>query len=176
MLASMSENSGNVSPLIRLERLLRLVSLMESGQPKTGEQLADTFKVCKRTVFRDIRLLRTANVPIAFDSISGGYRLHRPGTVARIDSGGAAPMTVRMQNGEVCSCPKIDAEEIVALLLAVKVAGPVTQEIAGPCDIALAKILATALPDVREQVIALLRQCSDSVAMQPDVLQFRPSG
>ena len=174
MLASISEHSGTASPLVRLERLLKLISLMESGQPKTGEQLAETFNVCKRTVFRDIRLLRTANVPITFDSVLGGYRLYRPGAFTRVDSG-PAPMTVRMQNGEVCSCPKINAEEIVALLLAVKVAGPVPQEIAGPCDVALAKIIATALPGAREQVIALLRRCGDSVP-QPEVLQFRPSG
>ena len=175
LFASTSENSGSVSPLIRLERLLKLVSLMESGQPKTGEQIAETFKVCKRTVFRDIKLLRTANVPIAFDTVSKGYRLNRPRGFVSVDSG-EPPMTVRMQSGEACSCPKIKAEEIVALLIAVKMAGHVPQEIAGACDIALAKILATASPAVREQAIALLRQCGDPVPMQYDVLQFRPSG
>jgi hypothetical protein len=175
MLASTSENSGEISPLVRLERLLKLVSLMESGQPRTGDELAEAFRVCKRTVYRDIKLLRTANVPIAFDYVSGGYRMHRTGAFVSADSG-AAPMTVKMQNGEVCDCPKIKADEIVALLLAVKLAGPVPQEIAGPCDIALAKILATTLPGIREQVVTLLRQCSDAGQPQQEVLQFRPSG
>lgn len=175
MLASTSENSGTASPLIRLERLLRLVSLMEGGQPRTGEQLAEAFNVCKRTVFRDIKLLRAANLPIAFDAVLGGYRLRRSVAFAPVDSG-TAPMTVKMQNGDGCNCPKINADEIVALLLAVKVGGPVPREIAGQCDIALAKLLATAFPAVREQVLALLRQCEDSMPTQPEVLQFRPSG
>ena len=86
-------------------------------------------------------------------------------------------MSVRMQNGEVCSCPRIEAEEIAALLLAVKAAGSVPREIAAACEIALAKILATTMPAVRERVSALLRKGGDEDHLpQHEILQLRPSG
>jgi len=172
-----AKNSDSLSPHLRLERLLKLVSLIESGQPRTGSQLAEAFSVCRRTVLRDIQLLRTANVPITFDTMSGGYRLHRQGMYVSAESG-TAPMSLRIQNGEVCGCPKIKAEEVVALLLAVKsAASSVPREIAAVCDIALAKILAATMPAVREQVTTLLRQGdTDREQPQPDILPLRPSG
>jgi predicted DNA-binding transcriptional regulator YafY len=175
MLARSTTDSESAAAPLRLERLLMLVSLMESGQPRTGEQLAERLNVCKRTVFRDIKLLRTANVPIAFDSTIPGYRLLRGAMFIPVDSG-TAPTTVRMQNGEVCHCPTIQAEEIVALLLAVKAAGSMPQEVTNVCDVALSKILAGTMPAVREQVNALLRHCSSGHEQPQQILQLRPSG
>jgi predicted DNA-binding transcriptional regulator YafY len=51
----------------RLERTLRLLSLVQSGSPDSARGLAKTLGCCPRTVHRDIGLLRRSGVEIRFD-------------------------------------------------------------------------------------------------------------
>ncbi len=51
----------------RLERTLRLLSLVQSGSPHSAVGLAETLGCCPRTVHRDIHLLRRSGVEIRFD-------------------------------------------------------------------------------------------------------------
>lgn len=51
----------------RLQRTLRLLSLVQSGSPHSAVGLAETLGCCPRTVHRDIHLLRRSGVEIRFD-------------------------------------------------------------------------------------------------------------
>lgn len=47
----------------RINRLLRLIMLLQARRPKTAQELADELGVSKRTVFRDLNTLEDAGVP-----------------------------------------------------------------------------------------------------------------
>lgn len=57
----------------RLERILKLMALLQSGVPYNALQLAEETNVHRRTVFRDVALLRAAGIPIRFDTDTSCY-------------------------------------------------------------------------------------------------------
>lgn len=59
----------------RIHRLLRIVTLAQAGPGWSASRLADECDVDERTIYRDIREIEGAGVPIYFDSEAGGYRL-----------------------------------------------------------------------------------------------------
>jgi predicted DNA-binding transcriptional regulator YafY len=64
----------------RLDRLTSLLTSLQTGRWKTSEQLASRFGISARTVYRDIRSLQEAGVPVICEagrgySIMEGYRL-----------------------------------------------------------------------------------------------------
>ena len=61
----------------RLDRLLRLIGVLQSGLIRNTRELATECHVSRRTIFRDIRLLEQAGVPLQFDQERQGYWLPR---------------------------------------------------------------------------------------------------
>src|SRR6187549_2542356 len=57
----------------RFVRVLRLLGYLLSGPRYNASELASEFQVSRRTIFRDIELLREAQIPIVFHEKSGGY-------------------------------------------------------------------------------------------------------
>ena len=172
-------DANRVSPLVRPQRLLKLVSLLESGDAVSGETLANSLGVCTRTVFRDIRLLRAANIPILFDLSHRGYCIRRNNVRNPVGTSEAsAPDNAWVRDGAVCRCPKIMAEEIAALLLALRVVGPLPDNIVDACESALVKIMAAALPAARQRAVNIMEQSAETVEIPvgPHVLPLRPSG
>ena len=63
------------------ERALTLLSLLSTGRPRTGPELAARLGVAERTVRRDVGMLRELGYPVAgTPGPAGSYRL-RPGSV-----------------------------------------------------------------------------------------------
>ncbi|MDC0262077.1 transcriptional regulator [Planctomycetaceae bacterium] len=63
----------------RLERLLRLVNLLQSGRQFNTRELSEILGVSRRTIFRDINLLQDCGVQIQFSEERQGYSL--PGSI-----------------------------------------------------------------------------------------------
>lgn len=61
----------------RIYRLLRLITMLQSGRAYTARELAEELEVSRRTVFRDLNMLEMARIPYYHDSETGGYRIHR---------------------------------------------------------------------------------------------------
>lgn len=61
----------------RIHRLLRLITLLQSGSGWTADELARELDVSRRTVFRDMNMLEMAHIPYYFDRERGSYRLGR---------------------------------------------------------------------------------------------------
>jgi len=59
----------------RIYRLLRLITLLQSGRSYSVKDLADALEVGRRTVFRDLNMLEMAHIPYYFDAETGGYRI-----------------------------------------------------------------------------------------------------
>jgi proteasome accessory factor B len=64
--------------LTRIRRLLRLIHLLQGGRAYNTEALALECEVSRRTIFRDLGLLREVGVPLVYDELHQGY--HVPGT------------------------------------------------------------------------------------------------
>ena len=56
-------------------RLLRMLSHLQSGDGFNVGELADQLGICRRTVFRDLSVLREAGFRVQFDGAMDSYRL-----------------------------------------------------------------------------------------------------
>ena len=61
----------------RIYRLLRLITLLQSGRGYSADDLARELEVSRRTVFRDLNMLEMAHIPYYYDAESTGYRISR---------------------------------------------------------------------------------------------------
>jgi predicted DNA-binding transcriptional regulator YafY len=64
--------------LSRISRLVQLLGLLQAGKAHNVNSLAKACDVSRRTIFRDLDVLRLAGVPLLFDDDQGVYRI--PGT------------------------------------------------------------------------------------------------
>ena len=61
----------------KIHRLLRLITMLQSGRSYSAGELADELEVSRRTVFRDLNMLELAQIPYYYDADRGGYRIGR---------------------------------------------------------------------------------------------------
>lgn len=61
--------------LPRIRRVVKLLGMMQGGQIYNVQELADLCQVTRRTIFRDLEILRDAEVPLQFDEQRGGYQI-----------------------------------------------------------------------------------------------------
>lgn len=64
-----------MSGVSRVYRLLRLITMLQSGRSYTVRELARELGVSRRTVFRDLNMLEMARVPYYFDAEGKRYRI-----------------------------------------------------------------------------------------------------
>jgi proteasome accessory factor B len=64
--------------LSRISRLVQLLGLLQAGKGHNAGELAAACDVSRRTIFRDLDVLRRAGVPLLFDDEHSAYRI--PGT------------------------------------------------------------------------------------------------
>ena len=136
----------------RFARCFQLANLLQSRFGHSIRDLAETLGVHKRTIYRDLHLLREAGVPVSFDPLRGG-QVTAP--QFRLPSAG------------------LTDEELLVLLLAARTSHLADyQEFASPLNQSISKILRQ-LPDrVREEAISLLKSC---LIEPPQVVQEAPN-
>lgn len=61
--------------LTRIQRLLRVLALLQAGRGCNAKRLADECGVSRRTIFRDLDVLRESGLPILYDEVQQHYRL-----------------------------------------------------------------------------------------------------
>jgi predicted DNA-binding transcriptional regulator YafY len=61
--------------LSRIQRLLRLLALLQAGKGYNVESLAEACGVSRRTIFRDLDILRESGLPLVYDERDQRYRL-----------------------------------------------------------------------------------------------------
>lgn len=59
----------------RIDRLLRLLTLIQSETGWNAKRLAALFGVTERNIYRDLQVLEDANIPYSFDEETNGYRI-----------------------------------------------------------------------------------------------------
>ena len=61
--------------LSRISRLVQLLGLLQAGKGHNAGELAKACEVSRRTIFRDLDVLRQAGVPLLFDDEHAKYRI-----------------------------------------------------------------------------------------------------
>ena len=69
----MQEASPSI--LRRHARALKILNCLQTGPQFNARELASRFKVSRRTIYRDLNLMREAGVPVFFDESYDAYRL-----------------------------------------------------------------------------------------------------
>jgi len=59
----------------RISRIVQLLTLLQSGESHSVDDLVDLLDVSRRTLFRDLNELESIGVPYYYDNQAGGYRL-----------------------------------------------------------------------------------------------------
>ncbi len=59
----------------RLQRILQLVTILQTGRYYSPDELAGQLGISRRTIFRDLNMLREAGLPYFHDDEKGGYRM-----------------------------------------------------------------------------------------------------
>ena len=59
----------------RLQRVLKLITILQSGRYYSADELAQLLSVTTRTIFRDFSMLHRAGIPYYHDDQLGGYKM-----------------------------------------------------------------------------------------------------
>lgn len=62
--------------LLRLQRILRLITILQSGRFYSPNELAEELAVSRRTIFRDLDTLRRAGIPYFHNEQESGYKIN----------------------------------------------------------------------------------------------------
>ena len=119
----------------RVHRLLRIITLIESRHDWNAERLARECGTSDRNLYRDLKELRGAGVPIDFDEAAGGYRIRRDFFLPPLHLTGEEAIALALL------CEEIGSREQVPFLR--------------PAWIALSKIEAMLPETIREDLGAL---------------------
>ena len=69
------------SPVVaRQARALRILNCLQSGPAFNARELSQILSVSERTIYRDIRLIRSAGIDVNYDEQQGAYRVHADAT------------------------------------------------------------------------------------------------
>ena len=122
-------------------RVLQILSHLQSGSGLNADELAGQLDVCRRTIFRDLSLLRDVGIDIYFDEELNCYRLS--------------------STNDLIVAPVLDTEELTTLVAAAHLS--VLQKVPG-CDSLLrqstTKLLAQSSFQVRHSVTRLTSSCT----------------
>jgi predicted DNA-binding transcriptional regulator YafY len=68
--------SGNSEAIIgRHSRAIRILTCLQAGPTFNAKELAARMKVSRRTIYRDLNLIRNAGIRVRFDGESSGYKV-----------------------------------------------------------------------------------------------------
>ena len=71
----------------RLHRVLKLITLLQTGRAYNAAHLAAECGVSRRTIFRDLNTIEMAGIPVFYDHPTGRYRIHETALMPAINLG-----------------------------------------------------------------------------------------
>ena len=61
----------------RVHRLLKLITMLQAGTPLRADELAKDIQVSRRTLFRDLNMIRLAGIPLHYDPSEKRYGIEK---------------------------------------------------------------------------------------------------
>jgi proteasome accessory factor B len=120
--------------MLRIERLLRLVQLLQSDEAKTASELARLVGVSRRTIFRDLELLTQAGIRYEFDHATRRYSAERTTLLPPISLTPAEALGLMLVTRNMLG-QEFALDEAVTASAALKIEGmlpPAMQDYCGP--------------------------------------------
>src|SRR5687767_5168522 len=120
----------------RVHRLLKLITLQQTGKPYRVADMSRECRVSRRTLFRDLNLLKLAGVPINFDVIANRYAIEKKFFLPPVNFtvGEALSLMMAIQK---CSPRNLIPNPEVAVSALMKLESILPQEIQSYCGSAL---------------------------------------
>lgn len=138
--------------LTRLERLDLLASRLKAQEPMTVAAIAEEFGLSRRTLFRDLAILRDRGLPIEADrGRGGGIRLHRTWGIGRLTLSYREAVELLVS---VAVAERMDAPWLIANLAPIR-----------------RKLAASFSPALRDRIDGLAQRIRVGGAASPAVLQ-----
>jgi proteasome accessory factor B len=69
----------------RLHRVLRIITLLQTGRTFNASQLAAECRVSRRTVYRDLATIDKVGIPFFYNRADNGYQMHASGLLPAIN-------------------------------------------------------------------------------------------
>ncbi len=139
----------------RHARMLRILRQLQSGGGLNAEELADQLDVCRRTIFRDLNMMRQAGVEFYFDEQLDCYRL--------------------LPQEHLVAMPALDQEELTTLVAAVHLS--VLRELPECSDLlrqSISKLLACSPRHVQHHATRVIKSCCVHAADPPASVPAAP--
>jgi predicted DNA-binding transcriptional regulator YafY len=140
-----------MSPAIaptRHARLLQIFQHLQTGNGFNATELATQLDVCRRTIFRDLSILKQAGVELFYDDCLDSYRLD--------------PRT------HLCVAPALSQQELTTLIAAVELSAlrqmPDCHQVLRQ---SVNKLLASAPRQLQHQVTRVVKACSTGTEDRP---------
>lgn len=120
----------------RVHRLLKLITLLQTGKPYRVADMSRECKVSRRTLFRDLNLLKLAGVPIVFDVVADRYAIEKKFFLPPVNFtvGEALSLMMAIQK---CSPRNLIPNPEVAVSALIKLESILPQEIQTYCGSAM---------------------------------------
>lgn len=145
----------------RLERILRLLTAVQSGQYYNPNELADRLAVSRRTIFRDLEILYKAGIACYYDEDAGGYQVDKnvflPPLNLKINEA-LALLLVARHAGTTGGLPLQSAAQEAALKLASVLPSHIRQHCGSVLQATTARFAAGARHEQLDQTMALLQR------------------
>ncbi len=147
----------------RVHRLLKLITLLQAGTPKTVEDLMHELAISRRTLFRDLKTLDVAGIP-CYHEPGKGYRILRSFFLPPLSL--TVPETLGlMMLGKTAAASRDKPMNQAALSAVYKLINTVPEPLRAACADIMANVSFTAAPQVpgNEEAAhyAALQRCVD---------------
>ena len=124
--------SNSSSVVKRHSRALRILSCLQSGPSFNARELANRMNVSRRTIYRDLNMIRAAGIDVVFDDTHDSYRIrsHRDIAPLKLEPEDLTRLVVTSQLSPFASLSEdfeISVRESMSRLL-----GPYPEEIRDP--------------------------------------------
>lgn len=103
------DRHGNASHVVgRHSRAIRILGCLQAGPGFNARELAQRMRVSRRTIYRDVSLIRDAGIPIEFDFETSTYSLHgkqaQSVPTPRLAPDDLAKLAISVQLSELSGC------------------------------------------------------------------------
>lgn len=123
----------------RISRIMQILTILQAGKGWSVKDIAETFGISRRTIFRDLKELQAIGVPYRYDAKSGGYALDPEFFLPPVDLNLQEALSLLLLVHRVSKQIQLPFKNS-ALLAALKIENNLPMRIRRYCNIALQSI------------------------------------
>ncbi|MFC1677722.1 helix-turn-helix transcriptional regulator [Planctomycetota bacterium] len=135
----------------KIDRLLQLITTLQTGQCYSVDGLAEMFKVSRRTVFRDLKNLQKAGIPCYYDNKNHSYRIDSEFFMPPQDLTVPEALSLFLLVYKLKDCIDLPLGDL-ALKAALKIESNLPEKTKRYCNSVLANISVKARPRTRKNI------------------------